>query len=122
VRAMNLLDERMIKLDAGNDEMLKKIGSPLVRLTLSKLIQNAKKLSDVILQAMFVQGIIDNTTNSEVEDWIELVGIIRPKVVHLYSLDRVPPIGGLRQVPTQRLKEIAQALHKRTSIKGVVFS
>lgn len=122
VRAMNLLDERMIKLDAGNDEMLKKIGSPLVRLTLSKLIQGVKKLSDVILQSMFVQGIIDNTTPTEIEDWIELVGIIRPKLVHLYSLDRVPPVTGLKQVPTQRLKEIALALQKRTSIKGVVFS
>jgi wyosine [tRNA(Phe)-imidazoG37] synthetase (radical SAM superfamily) len=122
IRALNMLDERMIKLDAGNDEMLKKIGSPLVRMTLAKLIQGAKKLKDITLQSFFIQGSIDNTLPSEIEDWVEVVGIIRPKLVHLYSLDRVPPMSGLKQVPTQRLKEIALALQKRTSIKGIVFS
>lgn len=122
VRALNLLDERMIKLDAGNDEMLKKVGSPLVRMTLAKLIQGAKKLKDITLQSFFVQGAIDNTTPTEVEEWVEVVGIIRPKLVHLYSLDRVPAMSGLKQAPSQRLKEIAVALQKRTSIKGIVFS
>jgi wyosine [tRNA(Phe)-imidazoG37] synthetase (radical SAM superfamily) len=122
IRALNNLDERMIKLDAGNDEMLKRIGAPLVRMTLAKLIQGAKKLKDITLQTLFVQGAIDNTTPSEVEDWVEVVGIIRPKLVHMYSLDRVPPMSGLKQVPTQRLKEIALSLQKRTNIKGIVFS
>lgn len=122
IRAMNQLDERMLKLDAGNDEMLKKIGSPLVRMTLAKLIQGVKKLKDVTLQSFFIQGAIDNTTSTEVEDWIEVVGIIRPKLVHLYSLDRVPPLSGLKQASSQRLKEIAVTLQKRTNIKGVVFS
>jgi len=122
IKAMNLFDERMIKLDAGNDEMLKKINAPLVRMNLSRLILGTKKLKDVILQAMFLQGAIDNTIPAEVEEWVEVVGIIKPKLVHLYSLDRVPPVPGLKQVPSQKLKEISQLLLKRTQIKGVVFS
>jgi wyosine [tRNA(Phe)-imidazoG37] synthetase (radical SAM superfamily) len=122
VKALGLLDERIIKMDAGNDEMLKKIGSPLVRVTVAKLIQGIKKLKDVKIQSMFLQGAIDNTIPSEVEDWIEVIGIIKPQVVQLYSLDRVPATVGLKQVPTQRLKEISQSLLKRTGVKGVVFS
>jgi wyosine [tRNA(Phe)-imidazoG37] synthetase (radical SAM superfamily) len=122
VKGLNILDERMIKLDAGNDAMLKKIGSPLVRLTTAKLIQGAKNLTDVILQCLFLQGEIDNTLPAEVEDWVELVGIVKPKAVHIYSLDRVPPRSGLKQVSAQRLKEIALNLQKRTSIKATVFS
>ena len=53
---------------------------------------------------------------------LEVIGIIKPKLVHLYSLDRIPAISNLRQVPSQRLKEISQVLFKRTGVKGVVFS
>jgi wyosine [tRNA(Phe)-imidazoG37] synthetase (radical SAM superfamily) len=122
IRALNQLDDRMVKLDAGNDEMMKKINSPLVRMTVAKLIQGAKRLNDVTIQSMFLQGAIDNTNSHEIDEWIEAVGMIRPKTVHLYSLDRIPAISGLKQVPSQRLKEIAQLLQKRTQIKASVFS
>ncbi len=122
VKGLNLLDERMIKLDAGNDEMLKLIDGPLVRMTIPRLIQGTKKLNDVILQSFFVQGSIDNTTPSEVDDWVEVVGMIKPKLVHIYGLDRVPPLSGLKQAPPQRLKEIAERLYKKTLIKALVFS
>jgi wyosine [tRNA(Phe)-imidazoG37] synthetase (radical SAM superfamily) len=122
IKGLNLLDERMIKLDAGNDEMLSKIDAPLVRITVAKLIQGVKKLSGVILQSLFVQGIVENTTPHEVDEWIEVAGIIKPKAVHIYTLDRVPPTAGLKAVPPQRLKEISQILTKRTGIKATVFS
>lgn len=122
IKSLNMLDDRMIKLDAGNDEMMAKINAPLVRMTVAKLIQGTKKLNDVTLQSFFIQGSIDNTSTNEVDDWIEVVGVIKPKFVHLYSLDRVPAVAGLKQVPFQRLKEIAQRLEKRTLIKGQVFS
>lgn len=122
IKGLNLLDERMIKLDAGNDAMLEKIDGPLVRMSIAKLIEGTKKLKDVILQSFFVQGVIDNTTQSEIEDWIEVVGMIKPKLVHLYSLDRVPPLAGLKQAPSQKLKEISEKLEKKTLIKGLVFS
>lgn len=122
VKGLNLLDDRMVKLDAGNDDMLKRIDGPLVRMSIAKLIQGTRKLKDVILQSFFVQGVIDNTTNSEVDDWIEVVGMIKPKLVHIYGLDRVPPLAGLKQAPPQKLKEISERLQKRTLIKGLVFS
>ncbi len=122
VKGLNQLDDRMIKLDAGNDEMLTRIDEPLVRMTIAKLIQGSKKLKDVILQSFFVQGAIDNTVNSEVDDWIEVVGMIKPKLVHIYGLDRIPPLSGLKQAPPQKLKEIAEKLEKRTLIKALVFA
>lgn len=122
IKGLNMLDDRMIKVDAGNDEMLKKIDAPLVRMNIAKLIQGTKKLKDVIVQSFFVQGVIDNTTPSEVEDWIEVIGMIKPKLVHIYGLDRVPPLGGLKQAPPQRLKEISNTLTKKTQIKALVFS
>ncbi len=122
VRGMNHLDQRMIKIDAGNDNMLTKLDSPLVRLTVAKLLQGIKKLKDLTVQSYFSQGIVDNTIPSEIDDWIEVVGIVKPKLVHIYSLDRVPPVTGLKPVPYQKLKEISVTLQRRTGIKSVVFS
>ena len=102
--------------------MLKKIANSSVRVTVAKLIQGIRKVKGPIIQSMFVQGVIDNTTPAEIDDWIEVVGIIKPVAVQLYTLDRVPPLQGLKQVPSQRLKEIVQLLLKRTGIKGTVFS
>jgi wyosine [tRNA(Phe)-imidazoG37] synthetase (radical SAM superfamily) len=122
IRAYNLIDDKIIKMDAGNDEMLRKIGNPSVRVTITKLIQGIRKIKSPTIQTMFLQGAIDNTLPGEIDEWIEVVGIIKPIAVQLYSLDRIPPTSGLKQVSTQRLKEISLLLNKRTGIKGTVFS
>ena len=121
VQALNLLDERMIKLDAGSEQMLVKINGPLSRLTLRKVINGCSRLKDVTLQSFFVQGAIDNTVAAEIDEWIEVVGMIKPKLVHVYTLDRVPPTTGLIPVPKQRLKEIVEKLAKRTQVPALVF-
>jgi len=122
VLALNLLDERILKLDAGNDVMLKKINSPLTRLNIKKLINGCSELKDLTLQSLFLQGKIDNSIPNEVDDWIEVVGMIKPKAVQLCTLEWIPPTSGLRQVPKQRLKEIAELLTKRTQITAQVFA
>lgn len=122
LKGMNLLDARIIKLDAGNEDLFHKINAPLVRLTLAKLIQGARKLKDVTIQSLFVQGKFDNTTKPDLDEWLEVVGIIKPKQVQLLTLDRVPPTSGLKPVPPQRLKEISETLYRRTHIKALVFA
>ena len=122
IKALNECDARMVKMDAGNDEVLMKIDSPLTRTNLTKLIQGTKALSDVILQTMFIRGIADNTSPDHIDDWIEVVGLIRPAAVHLYSIDKLPAVAGIIPVPKQRLKEIANLLEKRIKISALIFS
>jgi len=122
VKALNHCDERMMKLDAGNDEMLTKVASPLIRTNLSKLIQGARVLKDTILQSMFIQGSVDNTHPDHIDEWIEVVGLIKPKLVHICSIDRPPAISSLSPVPRQRLKEISLLLEKKTKVPSLIFS
>lgn len=120
-RAINKLDERIIKLDAGSEKTLRRIDIPLVPFTLDQLEEWVKGLTDVTLQCFFSQGRIDNTLPEEVDPWIARVGRIRPRYVQMYGLDRIPPLSGLRRVPRERLEQIALLLKERSGIEGRVF-
>lgn len=121
VNALNRLDEVMIKVDAGNEAVFKQINNPLVRANLPKVIAGAHKLAHRSIQSFFVTGVIDNTQNAMIEDWIEVVGMMRPSKIYLYSLKRVPPIKGLVAADEDTLYTIASKLKRRTQIEALVF-
>ena len=57
----------------------------------------------------------------KLDEWIEAVGMIKPDIVHLYTLDRVPAVSGLVKTDEDTLYTIAAKLEKRTRIKSKVF-
>ncbi|MBI5367677.1 MAG: radical SAM protein [Planctomycetes bacterium] len=120
-RAIDRLDERIVKLDAGTEPTLKRIDLPLLPFALDRLEEWVKDLRDVTLQSYFSQGRIDNTVAAEVDAWIERVGRIRPRYVQLYSLARIPPLSGLERVARSGLDAIARRLRERTGVEGRVY-
>lgn len=119
--AAEQLDEIVIKIDAGNDKMLKAINSPLLRTSITKLVGSLRDVKKTIVQSMFLQGRIDNTTTIEVDDWIEVVGLVGPLEVQIYSLDRVPAESGLIKVSEEVLDIIASRLSRKVQAKIKVF-
>lgn len=121
VAALNSLDDRMVKLDAGNDSTFKVINSPMVRMSPGKLVSLCKDLKEITLQSIFVQGAADNTGDENVTDWIEVVGMIRPKEVHLYTINRQTLLPGITAADENTLYAIASKLKRRTTIETKVF-
>ncbi len=119
--ALNRVEERMLKIDAGNERVFKAINSPLVRASITKIISSTKHLRDCIVQSFFVQGAVDNTLSSDLEDWIEVIGLIRPKAVHIHGMSRVPSVRGLQPCSEDTLYTIVQKLERRTQIRALVF-
>ena len=68
---------------------------------LKVIIHNVLKKKD------FEGNIVDNTTNIEVERWIELIKAIKPKEVMIYTIARDTPATGLEKVSLKDLKAIA---------------
>ncbi len=120
-KAMALLDLRVVKLNAGNDRTILKINAPLVKETAESLFANARKIKNLILQSCFVQGVADNTAQEDLEDWMESVGMIKPELVQIYTLDRVPTASGLIKCDEDTLYTIAAKLEKRTRTRWKVF-
>ncbi len=119
--ALNKVDERFLKFDAGNDRVFKAINAPLARSSVSKILAGVRPLKDVVVQSFFVRGAVDNTQAPDIDDWMEVIGLIKPKAVHIHGMSRVPASNGLERCDEDTLYTIASRLERRTQIKSLVF-
>jgi len=119
--ALELLDDRCMKLDAGDPETIEKINKPVGGFNLKRTLEALKNLKDVTIQSLFVQGSFDNTRPNQIDHWIEAVAYVKPKAVQVYTIDRPPADGGIEVVPIARLNEIAELCRKITGVPTEVF-
>jgi len=119
--ALAKIDQPMMKLDAGNQRTYARVnhGKPPVRY--NDIVAGLRQLRMIVIQSMFVQGAIDNSTDSEVASWIETLKGLSPSQVQVYTLDRKPANGKLKKVSRERLQEIAGRAEQATSIQVGVF-
>jgi wyosine [tRNA(Phe)-imidazoG37] synthetase (radical SAM superfamily) len=125
--ALLKIDNNILKLDAGTEKTFRLINKPgSSNLTLDEIVNNLKRFKKkVIIQTMFVRGefdgvAIDNTTDEEVNAWLEHIKLIRPRYVMLYSLERDTAASGLKLVPKEDLYKIAEKL-KAIRVKSSVY-
>lgn len=125
VEALKLADLRILKLDAGTDELFYKIDQPVTKRSLRWIVDHLHCFKgDLIVQTMFLKGevngvYLDNTSEEELKEWLKLIGEIHPETVMLYSLDRASPATHLEKIPFEKLKEIALRVEK-LGIKTIV--
>ncbi len=121
IRATKFANEVVLKVDAGNDMALKAMNAPLVRVSLNKLINSFKKVKDITIQSMFVGGDFTNTDNKNLEEWIEVIGMVGPKKVYIYTLSYTPTGSGILPLSEDDLHVISSKLERRTGIASSVF-
>ncbi|MEI6667666.1 MAG: radical SAM protein [Acidobacteriota bacterium] len=108
-QALADLDERYMKLDAGDAATLRKInGTPV---PFEQILDGLSKIKNIVIQGMFIKdrsGRLDNTSDLAVINWVVALQRIKPQAVHVYTLDRAPAFPYLQAVPAPRLREIVQ--------------
>ncbi|MDD5218717.1 MAG: radical SAM protein, partial [Candidatus Omnitrophica bacterium] len=104
--ALDKLDRRYMKLDAGTAELVTQINRPHGAFDFDRMIDGLRALQSVVIQSLFIQGRCDNTGAEDVERWIDQIAVIRPLEVHVYTIDRKPAEAGLERVETKQLREI----------------
>jgi wyosine [tRNA(Phe)-imidazoG37] synthetase (radical SAM superfamily) len=107
--ALAELDERYMKLDAGDTATLRSVNG--ATLSIEQLVAGLKRVPGIVIQSMFVKdrtGRIDNTGDLTVINWVGALDRIKPKAVQVYTIDRAPAFPYLQQVAPLRLREIAQ--------------
>ena len=120
-KALEMLDERSMKLDAGDPETIANVNKPAGGFDLTQVLKALRRLRDVTIQSLFVQGSYDNTKPEPIDRWIEAVGFVQPKSVQVYTVDRPPADPGIQAVPVTRLREIAELCQNMTGIQTEVF-
>ena len=108
-RSLQLLDERYMKLDAGDPIMFARLNGG--RTPIRDVIDGLRTLSPVTVQSMFVRDpnhMLDNSTTAAVDRWLWALEAACAERVHIYTLDRRPALDLLEPVPARRLREIAE--------------
>ncbi len=117
-RALMRVDNNIVKLDSAFDETAGLIDHPRGDYSVARQVELMKRFDGkLILQTMLLQGehngrIVDNTTDREIDAWLELLPEIRPRRVMIYTIDRPTPVETLHKVPPERLKAIAERVER----------
>jgi wyosine [tRNA(Phe)-imidazoG37] synthetase (radical SAM superfamily) len=117
VQALRLCDNRILKLDAGTDTMMRLIDLPVnEQLTVETIIGWLQQFDgDFTLQTCFLRGehngdVIDNTTPEELNAWYQAVDRLHPKQIMIYVIDRKTPEEHLTKISREEMESIAAPL------------
>ena len=117
VKALKRCDNRILKLDAGTNEMMRRIDLPVNKeLTVERIMGwLAAFEGDFTLQTCFLRGEhdgkpIDNTTPEELDAWYRAVERLRPKQIMIYVIDRKTPEERLAKISREEMERIAAPL------------
>jgi wyosine [tRNA(Phe)-imidazoG37] synthetase (radical SAM superfamily) len=120
--ALNGLDERYMKLDAGEPSLFRRVNASQV--PFERVVEGLRRLDGIVVQSMFVKdrlGRIDNATDLAVAHWIAALQGIGPAAVQVYTIDRAPAWPYLQPIAAARLEEIgrrARAAGLQTEVYG----
>lgn len=111
--ALRKIDNPILKLDAGTEKMYETINEPVnsnFEQIKQKLISFGNK---AIIQTLLLRGehngkTIDNTSEEEFSAWLDTIKKIRPRMVMLYSIDRITPEKKLEKLLIPELESYAQ--------------
>lgn len=124
--ALLKLDNNILKLDAGTEEMFRIINNPVETFDFGRMILDLEKFKGrLIIQTMFLKGFlkgkpVDNTSDQEVSEWIKLLKKIRPLEVMIYPIARATPARELEKVSHKEMEGIALKV-RAAGIEAKVF-
>jgi len=126
--ALMKADKNILKLDSAFDSTVKLLNQPGGRPDTARLINDlALFKGKVIIQTLFLRGtyngdLVDNTTPTEINAWLEALEQIKPSEVMIYTISRDTPDGGqLEKIPVKELRYIAAQVEKlgiKTQVSG----
>jgi wyosine [tRNA(Phe)-imidazoG37] synthetase (radical SAM superfamily) len=111
--ALDKIENNVLKLDTAIEETFRILNQPYSHLPLQFLINNIKKFDGrQIIQTLFIRGNfnrkrIDNTTEPEIQAWLEVIKDIAPRYVMVYPIARDTPVSGLEKIPKTELDKIS---------------
>jgi wyosine [tRNA(Phe)-imidazoG37] synthetase (radical SAM superfamily) len=108
--ALERLDVRIMKLDAGDEETFRRFNGARPGLTLEEVLDGLRRLHEVTLQCLFAAGPGGNLAPRNVEAWVRAAASVNPLSVQLYTLDREAPSRRLYPAAVPELEGIRERL------------
>jgi wyosine [tRNA(Phe)-imidazoG37] synthetase (radical SAM superfamily) len=115
-RALQKVDQNILKLDTINEESFKIINKPARGIFIKDIIAGLINFKGkVIIQTLFFRSVfggvkIDNTSSNELEGLISTYKLIKPEKIMIYTFERDTAAEGLEKVSLEELMEIKNRL------------
>ena len=115
--ALNKIENNVLKLDTVIEETFRSLNQPYSNISLKTIIDSIKRFNgNQVIQTLFIRGkfqdkTIDNTTDYEINAWLEVIKEIKPKYIMIYPIDRDTPIFGLEKISKSELDMIAKRVN-----------
>ena len=123
VRAcISKIDLPVFKLDAGSEATFQAINRPASGMRLAQIVDLLASLEDICIQTVLVEGRPSNIGGDELEGYFHHIRRIKPREVHIYSIDRPVPKEDIFLVSPERLEEIARRGEQATGASIRPFS
>lgn len=112
-KALQKIDNPILKLDAGNQQMLDLINGPILSVSFDELVKQLCSFhGNLIIQTLFLSGeregvYFDNSQEPNFSQWLQAIEIIKPRKVMIYSLDRETPALTLHKFDKSYLETLA---------------
>jgi wyosine [tRNA(Phe)-imidazoG37] synthetase (radical SAM superfamily) len=115
------IDLPILKLDAGTSKGFRAINRPVPEVDCDAIVDHLRSLDRLYIQTVLVDGYPSNTLPDDLAAYFEKIAQIKPKEVHLYSIDRPVPETRLMLVPPERLRAIAEEGERVTGVRMRAF-
>lgn len=110
--ALRKVDNPTMKIDAPTNELIEKINHPAPGYDIHRVVEALKRFNgDFILQTMFLKsGDFDSSSPEVLNGWMEIVRVLRPREVMVYTIDRPTPEVGLQKFTVDEMRALVRPL------------
>jgi len=111
-QALMKVDNPILKIDASEDALVKRINKPVGSYQLADVIENLRQFEGkFILQTMFLKSPdFDTAAPEPLEAWRNIVRELRPRQVMVYTIDRETPDKSLGKYTVEEMTAFVQPL------------
>jgi len=110
--ALRKVDNPTMKIDAPTNELIEKINHPAPGYDIHRVVEALKQFNgDFILQTMFLRSKdFDSSSPELLKGWMDIVRLLKPREVMVYTIDRPTPEEGLEKFTVEEMRALVQPL------------
>ncbi len=110
--ALRRVDNPILKLDAPTDALAERINHPAPGYSTARVIEGMKAFGgDFILQTMFLRSRdFDSSAPEVLGPWMDIVRMLRPREIMVYTIDRPTPESGLEAFTATQMRNLVRPL------------
>ncbi len=120
-RACVMVDAPICKLDAGDEEVFRRVNRAGPNIRLEDIVRNIRATSNAIVQAMIVEGEVGNASETDIDRLTDALKEAAPSFVQVYSIDNPFEESSLVPVSNARLERIAETISRKTGIQARAY-